>query len=141
MAQELVVNGNTPVKIRNPLGVLGLGLITFGIYLIFHFYYVNREMVSYGQGLVPGNPGTSTLFLFIPILNLIEIHKTFKRVDQVQQMAGMHARISIGLAWVLALFTGLHMLYVQSQLNSVWNLSQMQGGAGTAQVPHQMAAN
>ena len=31
-------------KIRNPLGVIGLTLITLGIYFFFWWYYINREM-------------------------------------------------------------------------------------------------
>ena len=36
-------------KIRNPLGVIGLSLITLGIYFFFWWYYVNREMRELGK--------------------------------------------------------------------------------------------
>ncbi|MET0973237.1 MAG: DUF4234 domain-containing protein, partial [Thermoleophilaceae bacterium] len=50
MAQEIQIpNAASTAKIRNPLGVLGLGLITLGIYHIFWWYFINREMADYGQ--------------------------------------------------------------------------------------------
>jgi hypothetical protein len=36
-------------KIRNPWGVLGLSLITLGIYYVFWWYFINREMRDAGN--------------------------------------------------------------------------------------------
>ena len=44
-----IPNAATTAKIRNPLAVLGLGLITLGIYHIFWWYFINREMADYGR--------------------------------------------------------------------------------------------
>src|ERR1700733_14670294 len=47
-------------KIRNPWAVGGLSLITLGIYYLFWYFYVNREMSDWGEehktdiGLSPG---------------------------------------------------------------------------------------
>src|SRR5262249_36060858 len=66
MAEEVLIAGSeSRAKIRNPWGVLGLGIITLGIYLIFWWYYVNREMRDLGHARgVSGlgeNPGLSTV--------------------------------------------------------------------------------
>ena len=44
MAEKLLITG-TPAKakIRNPLGVVGLTLITFGIYYFFWFYFGGKR--------------------------------------------------------------------------------------------------
>ena len=50
MAEELQIPGaGTTAKIRNPLGVIGLTLITLGIYFFFWWYFINREMKDLGQ--------------------------------------------------------------------------------------------
>ena len=62
MAEEVQIAGaDSTAKIRNPLGVLGLTLITLGIYFFFWWYFINREMKDLGQargvdlGQKPGN--------------------------------------------------------------------------------------
>src|SRR4029079_11963688 len=65
MADEIAIaNSGERSKLRNPLGVVGLSLITLGIYGIFWWYYINREMRDLGRARgVSGlgdNPGLST---------------------------------------------------------------------------------
>ena len=49
MAEEIAIaNSGERAKLRNPLGVVGLSLITLGIYYFFWWYYINREMRDLG---------------------------------------------------------------------------------------------
>jgi len=61
MAEEIAIaNTGERAKLRNPLGVVGLSLITLGIYYFFWWYFINREMRDLGRarGTVLGqNPG------------------------------------------------------------------------------------
>ena len=50
MAEEVAIAGTeSRAKLRNPLGVVGLSIITIGIYYIFWWYYINREMRDFGR--------------------------------------------------------------------------------------------
>ena len=62
MAEEVqIAQTGATAKIRNPLGVVGLSLITLGIYYVFWWYFINREMRDLGRsrntdlGQSPGN--------------------------------------------------------------------------------------
>jgi Domain of unknown function (DUF4234) len=46
MAEIITIDGNQYVK-RNPLGVLGLTVITLGIYGIYWYYKVNEEIKNF----------------------------------------------------------------------------------------------
>ena len=65
MAYEVNAYGATP-KVRNPLGVIGLTIITIGIYGIVWYYKVNKELKDFGrvykdQDLADSNPTNSVL--------------------------------------------------------------------------------
>ncbi len=50
MAQEIAIpNAPSTAKVRNPLAVVLLFIVTLGIYWIFWWYFINREMADYGQ--------------------------------------------------------------------------------------------
>ncbi len=50
MATTVLISGsNDRAKIRNPWGVLGLALVTLGVYTWFWWYYINREMRDLGR--------------------------------------------------------------------------------------------
>ena len=55
-------------KIRSPIAVVIFSIITLGIYQVFWWYYVNREMADYGRARgtseLGDNPAKSTLALF-----------------------------------------------------------------------------
>ena len=69
MAQEIQIEGTSSrAKIRNVLAPALLPIITLGIYLIFWWYYINREMVELGRAKetseLGDSPAKSTLALF-----------------------------------------------------------------------------
>ena len=75
MAQEVLIGeGPSRAKLRNPWGVVGLLLITLGIYGIFWWYSVNREMRDDGQATgydLGQNPPRSALALFTGALIIV----------------------------------------------------------------------
>jgi hypothetical protein len=116
------------VKIRSPIAVAIFGIITLGIYIIFWWYYVNREMADYGraQGTdeLGDSPGKSTLALFpgalIVVPALWTTVTTFQRIQAVERMKGK-TPINGWLGLVLYLvFSPAYIAYMQSGLNSVW---------------------
>ena len=50
MAEQIEIKGSAyQGKIRNPLGVVGLGIVTLGIYYFVWYFKVNKEMAELGQ--------------------------------------------------------------------------------------------
>ena len=131
MAQEIQIpNAASTAKIRNPLGVLGLGLITLGIYHFFWWYFVNREMADYGQanGVDLGdNPVLSVLAVTLGALLIIppfvSLWRTLRRVERAQNHALGSNNIGVVLLFILAFIPLVNLAVLpimQSNLNQVW---------------------
>jgi Domain of unknown function (DUF4234) len=131
MAQEIQIpNAASTAKIRNPLGVLGLGLITLGIYHFFWWYFVNREMADYGQanGVDLGdNPVLSVLAVTLGALLIIppfvSLWRTLRRVERAQNHALGSNNIGVILLFILAFIPLVNLAVLpimQSNLNQVW---------------------
>ena len=139
MAQQVQIAGaGTTAKIRSPVAVAIFAIITIGIYLIFWWYYINREMADYGRTLgtdeLGDSPGKSTLALFPGGLLIVPAIwttvTTFQRVQAAQRRSGQ-TPINGWLAIVLYIVISPVMYaYMQSGLNSVW---KTQGADASAQ--------
>lgn len=135
MAEVIQIPGaDSTAKIRNVVAVAILSVITLGIYVIFWWYYVNREMADYGRTLgtdeLGDNPAKSTLALFPGALIIVPAIwttvTTFRRVQAAQRQSGQTRQINgwLGLVIYLVIAPVLY-AYMQSGLNSVWkSLSQ-----------------
>jgi Domain of unknown function (DUF4234) len=129
MAQEVQIpNTAAKAKIRNIVAVPVLAIVTLGVYLVFWWYFVNREMADYGRARgtsdLGDNPGKSTLALFPGALIIVPAVwttvTTFQRVQKAQRLAGQ-TPINGWLGLVLYLvFSPAFYAYMQSGLNSVW---------------------
>jgi Domain of unknown function (DUF4234) len=154
MAYEVNANGAV-AKVRNPWGVLGLGLITLGIYTIFWYYYINREAKEYGavQGdeeLANSSPGSSvlaiTLGALIIVPAIISYYRTILRVQRVQELGGVE-KVNGWIVLILILvISPAAPPYIQSTLNKLWERypSLAEGGGGAipagSQAPAQTEA-
>ena len=115
-------------KIRNPIAVAIFGLITLGIYIIFWWYYVNKEMADYGRSKntneLGDNPTKSTLALFPGALIIVPALwttvTTFQRVQAAQRLT-VQSPINGWLGLVLYIvIVPAYWGYMQSGLNSAW---------------------
>lgn len=127
MATDLVIR-TAPVKQQSMWAWLGLTFITLGIYNFFWYFRVNRELRDAGGAfgdaeLGESKPGMSALAQFIPIANLVSLHRTGKRIGRMQAAIGQPVTYSLGIHWILALFTGLWPMYAQTALNTIWLLA------------------
>jgi uncharacterized protein DUF4234 len=127
VAQHQIAAGAT-AKIRHPVAVAVLGIITLGIYVIFWWYFINREMADYGRAKgtseLGDSPGTSTLALFpgafIIVPAIWTTVTTFQRIQAAQRIAGQTPINGwIGLLLYLV-FAPAFYAYMQSGLNNVW---------------------
>jgi Domain of unknown function (DUF4234) len=128
MAQEVLIEqGPERAKLRSPWGVVGLLLITLGIYGIFWWYHVNREMRDYGRATgfdLGQNPANSALAIFpgglIIVPPLVSYWRGTKRAQAAQRVAGVPP-LSGWIALILFLLLSIaYPPYIQSELNKAW---------------------
>ena len=128
MAREITIEGTgARAKVRNPIAVAVLTVVTLGVYLVFWWYFVNRELADYGRAKgtseLGDSPTTSTLALFpgaLVIVPALWTHvTTFQRVQAAQRLSGQSSPLNgwLGLVLYLVLAPALYG-YVQSGLNA-----------------------
>lgn len=116
-------------KLRNPVVVAVLTFVTLGIYTIFWWYQINREMADHGRARgrtdLGDDPALSTLALFpgsmVVVPGVWTTVTTFQRVQAAQRL---HRQLPINgwLGLVLALVLSPALFgYMQSGLNSAWS--------------------
>ena len=125
---------------RNPNVVAVLTIVTFGLYLIYWWYIVNREMRDFARTVQPMHPlaatrpGTSTLAVTLGALIIVPVfvtaHSTARRVGEAMSLSGLppHDRPSPPLYMLIFTVGGLLLvppfLYaplLQGQLNRAWS--------------------
>ena len=129
MAQEIQIAGaGTTAKTRNPIAVAVLAVVTLGIYLVFWWYFINRELADLGRAKgtteLGDSPAKSTLALFPGALLIVPAIwttvTTFQRVQAAQRLTGQ-TQINGWLGVVLYIvISPVLYAYMQSGLNSVW---------------------
>ena len=122
-----IAPGST-AKIRGPITVAILSIVTLGIYVLFWWYFVNREMADYGraQGTDElGDSPTKSLVALMPGALLVVPAiwtgvTTFQRIQAAQRL-NQQTPINGWLGFVLYIvFSPALLGYVQSGLNSAW---------------------
>ncbi len=115
-------------KLRNPILVAIFVVLTLGIYQIFWWYFVNREMADYGRQRgtkeLGDNPTKSTLALFPGALIVVPAVwttvTTFQRIQAAQRLNGQTPINGwLGLVLAIVIIPALYG-YMQSGLNSAW---------------------
>ncbi len=115
-------------KIRSPIVVILLMIITFGIYSFFYYGFTFGELNRWrGQGWT----GTmAVLFMFIPILNVVHIWLLPAYVGRAYAESGQQKPIT-GLSgfWIFVPFVGgiIWICVVQGALNNFWRSQGVQG--------------
>jgi Domain of unknown function (DUF4234) len=138
MAEEVrIADTEATAKIRHPVAVAILAVVTIGIDLVFWWYFVNRELADLGRAKrtteLGDNPTLSTLALFPGALVIVPALwttvTTFQRVQRAQRLAGQAALNGwLGLVLYVVISPALYG-YMQSGLNGVWK-SQAPAPAG-----------
>jgi hypothetical protein len=113
MAEEIAIRGsNYPAKERNPLAPLGLSIITLGIYGIFWYYFVNKELAELGKARgsteLGENPIMSVLAVTIGAIIIVpailSYWNTWKRHDTARKMFGVQQGVDPVPGFLLTLF-------------------------------------
>ncbi len=142
MAEEIQIRGAAdPGKIRHPLGVIGLSLITLGIYGIVWYYKTNKELAEIGRANntdeLGDSPGTSvlavTLGALIIVPAFVSIFNFTNRLAAAERLTGAHQRLEPVIMFILWIFLGPVAMYLtQLSLNDTLKL---QAQLGTGQSP------
>jgi drug/metabolite transporter (DMT)-like permease len=124
-------------KIRNPLAIIGLTLVTLGIYGIFWYYYLNKELAEIGKARntdeLGTSPGTSvlavTLGAFILVPPFVSVYKTWDRKCKAEAATGQ-VGMETGLGFLLMIFISpIGMYILQSNFNKVLQIQAASGSS------------
>lgn len=143
MAEEIAIQGSpegAQAKIRSPLGVVVLTFVTLGIYGLYWWYKINKEMADYGKAKgtdeLGDNPTLSLLalfpgFLLLFIPPLVSYYRGWGRLKAAGRLSGRGDEANGWIALILFLLLGfVYPAYVQSDLNKTWE-AQAAGGQGS----------
>jgi hypothetical protein len=130
VAEEVqIVGTRDQAKIRNPLGVVGLSLVTLGIYYFIWYFKVNNELSNLGESRGTDELGTAptkSLLAMVPGFVLIvppfvSLWNTCQRINRGQHLTGEGVGLNPPLAFVLSVLLGpVGMFLMQGSLNHIW---------------------
>ena len=127
MAEIVTIEGQ-PYKKRDPLGVLGLSVITLGIYWFYWYYKVNDEIRRFqkDENVRPGIALLAvTLGWLIIVPPFISVYNTSLHVVQMEQRAGIQQELSPALNVLLLLVVAVGVgMYTQEHFNRIWDKSK-----------------
>jgi drug/metabolite transporter (DMT)-like permease len=123
MAQDVPLNGSI-VKIRHPFAPIVLSIITLGIYGLYWYYAVNKELEVSGQKVAPVISLLAITFgVILVIPPFVSLYNTADRIRRTQDNQGTTSQISPVLALVMVFIPIVSFfltVYLQSNLNSAW---------------------
>ena len=124
MAETVTIGGQSYLK-RNPLGVLGLSVITLGIYFFYWFWKINDELRLYkrDESISPTRSLMAMLFGWLIIVPpFIAMYNTSKHVQDAEQRLGVQPQLEPALTIVFLLIVAIgNTIYVQEHLNRIWD--------------------
>ena len=152
MAAEVRINPNSierTAKIRHPVAVVVLSIVTIGIYYLYWWYQINREMADLGRARGADGLGEKplwSLLAFFPgglvlIPPYFSIYNGVKRMQRSQEITtgevtlnGWIVLIIVASAFLIG-FTGLILPgYIQSEMNKVWEQVGREGALAGASI-------
>jgi hypothetical protein len=124
MAETVTINGQ-PYLQRNPLGVLGLSIITLGVYWVVWYYKINVEVqrLENDPTMSPKRSLMAMIFGWLIIVPpFIAMYNTAKHVQTMETRLGARQTVEPAIALVLMLvFAFGNGVYIQEHLNRGWD--------------------
>lgn len=140
-AQVTIEGSGATAKVREPLGVALLDLVTLGVYGFVWYYRVHTELAELGRARgtseLGDDPRLSLLavlpgfILIVPML--VSFWNAVRRVEAAERLAGVPDadRMNPMLGFVLLIPFPAGAAYLQAHLNRVW-AAQGNAGQGSA---------
>ncbi len=130
-------------KHRSPIGILGLSLITLGIYSLFWYYYMNKELAEIGKARntdeLGDNPMTSliavTFGALIIVPAIISLYNTWGRQKKALELLGKPQDAFSPIGGLLLMYVIVGYCIFQSGQNKVLEAQQQLGGGQSAAIP------
>jgi Domain of unknown function (DUF4234)/Short C-terminal domain len=122
-------------KIRHPVAVAVFSFITLGIYYVYWWYQVNREVMDLGRARnVDGlgdNPTLSALAVFPGVLVIVPpfvtLYNGVKRFQRAQEttlgeatLSGWVVVVLVVAAFIIGVAAPIIPGYLQAELNKIW---------------------
>jgi len=120
-------------KVRSPVWVVVLSALTLYVYVIFWWYYVNRELRDLGRAKgsteLGDSPGTTALAVSLGALVLIpplvSAYRGCQRIQAAARVVGRNDPLNGWIALILFAMIGFFYVpffagYLQSELNKIW---------------------
>ena len=132
MADLVQLSGtDAQVKVRDPLAVVLFTIITLGIYMIFWWYFINREMADLGRAKGIADLGEEPIWSVVAITvgalviipPFVSLWRTCRRIERAQSNVLGSNNFSPILNFILALIPIVQFVVpflMQSNLNQVW---------------------
>jgi len=134
MAETVSIEGQPYLK-RNPLGVLGLSVVTLGIYFFYWYYKVNDELkrFEHDASISPTRSLMAMIFGWLIIVPpFIAMYNTAKHVRGVEERMTIQPQLEPALVIVIMLLVSVgNGVYIQEHLNRIWD----RGASARAAVP------
>jgi len=118
-------------KNRNPFAVWFLSILTVGIYHLYWYYQVNREIGAH-EPAVKTSPGVSLLAISplsiftLCISALVSMYNTAARIQRMEMADSLPHQISPLVSLILLFFFGIgYYFQVQGHLNAHWDRHRM----------------
>ena len=137
MAETVMIEGRPYLK-RNPLGVLGLMMITLGIYFLYWYWKINDELreFEHDESISPTRSLMAMLFGWILIVPpFIAMYNTAKHVRGIEERMGLQAIEPALVIVIMLVFSFGNGMYVQEHLNRIWDSASAGGVQPAAQPP------
>jgi len=138
MAETITIDGQPYLK-RNPLGVLGLTLVTLGVYFFVWYYKINDELrrCEKDETINPTRSLMAMLFGWLIIVPpFIAMYNTAKHVQQRETRVGVQQTLEPALTIILMiLFSIGNTIYIQEHLNRGWDADPAAVPAGPVTGP------
>ncbi len=142
MAEIVAIEGQE-FKKRSPWGAWGLTIVTLGIYGFVWYYKINDEARRYlrDDTIKPGISVLAVVLGWVIIVPpFVSYYRTAERVSRMEANAGIEKSVEPILGLIAAIVYALHIPYLQSHLNKIWERYQsstpaMPGGATPPAIP------
>jgi len=110
-------------KFRKSCIVILLSLVTFGIYWLYWYYNINKEIQEHVGEKVKFSPGMALLSQFVPIANFVSHYNTAKRIQTMKNICNDPDSLSPGAAVLFSIFLpfGIYTYMLQSAMNTHWH--------------------